>query len=109
SLLQMILVLIGLGNTYASEASAQELLKQTVSLSVKNTEIRVALSQLEKSANVKFVYSSRSLPLNRRTTMSVTGQQLGNVLDELFYPDRVSASLVGGQIVLHLEERKKAG
>lgn len=104
SLLQIILVLIGLGNTYASEATAQELLKQSVSFSVKNIEIRKALTQLEKKVNVKFVYSSRSLPLHRKTTLDIDGKPLNTVLDELFYPDKVAASLVGGQIVLTIPE-----
>lgn len=104
SLLQLILVLIGLGNTYAGDANAQELLKQSVSLSVKNTEIRKALIQLENNVNIKFVYSSRSLPLNRVATLNVKNQPLGIVLDELFYPDKVEASLVGGQIVLTIPE-----
>jgi TonB-linked SusC/RagA family outer membrane protein len=107
SLVQFCLILLLMNQLYAASASAQEVLQRTISLNVKDTEIKTVLSKLESIAAVKFVYSSRSLPSKRKVTIALDGQPLGQVLDKLFSPDKVSYQVLDGQIILHMEPDTK--
>ncbi|REA60932.1 hypothetical protein DSL64_13605 [Dyadobacter luteus] len=100
SFIQIVLAIIAATYTYGHVANAQELLMQKVSVSVEQKEIRSVLTQLEAKANVKFVYSSRSLPVSRKVSLSVANKTVSEVLDELFLPDRITYKIVKERIVL---------
>ncbi|GAB3279567.1 SusC/RagA family TonB-linked outer membrane protein [Larkinella harenae] len=81
---------------------AQDVLHSKVHLQVKEAEIRTVLSQLEKRVRVSFVYSSRSLPLNRKVTIDATEKTLAQLLEELFLPDRINYKMIRNRIILSL-------
>ena len=100
SFIQILLAFIAATYTYGHEVSAQELLLQKVDVNVEQKEIKTVLTQLESMRNIKFVYSSRSLPVQRRVSLSMTNKTISEVLDAMFRPDRVSYKIVRDRIVL---------
>lgn len=103
SLIQFCLFAVLANQLQARDASAQELLDRRVSLNVKKTEIKEVLTKLESLANVKFVHSSRSLPIQRKVTLKISDKPISEILEAVFSPDRVTFQVVGGRIVLNRE------
>ncbi len=103
SLVQFCLLAILANQLHARDASGQELLDRRVSIQVKKTEIKEVLTQLESLANVKFVHSSRSLPIQRKVTLKFDNKPLSEILEAVFSPDHIAAQVVGGRIVLNRE------
>lgn len=102
SFFQFVLSIILIGYTYAHPVKAQEILSQKIDLTVNQKEIKTVLSQLESIAHVKFVYSPRSLPVQRRVTLSLNNKTLSEVLDLLFQPEQISYRVVNGRIILKM-------
>ena len=110
SVIQLAFILTTAVYTYGSyEVTAQELLLKPVSVDFVNTEIKTALSELESQANVKFVYTSRLVPLKRKVTLKVMNQSMAETLEALFLPDKVSYRIVRNRILLTVEEQDKDG
>ncbi|GLU52756.1 SusC/RagA family TonB-linked outer membrane protein [Dyadobacter frigoris] len=103
SLLQITMSLLFFSNGIAREVSAQELLRKTVSITVKDTEIRDVLTRLEKTADVKFVYSSRSLHARRKVSVNFSEKPLIEAINAVFFPNKINCQVVGGQIVINVE------
>lgn len=102
SVIQLSITLLTVAYSYAHNAGAQELLMKKVSINVEQTELKAVLSEVEAAAGVKFVYGTRSLPLKRKVSLSVANKNVAEVLDELFYPDKVSYRIVRNKILLNI-------
>jgi len=100
SFIQIMLAFVAVTYTYGHVVKAQELLLQKVDVNVEQKEIRAVLSQLESMARVKFVYSSRSLPVERKVSLSLSNKTVSEVLDAMFRPDRVTYKIVKERIIL---------
>jgi TonB-linked SusC/RagA family outer membrane protein len=101
-LVQLLIISIVVGNSFANEIHAQDLLQQKVSLNVKQKEIKEVLSALEEKVGVKFVYSSRTLN-RRKVTLEIVNKPLLEALEELFKPTKISSKVIAGQVVINLE------
>ncbi len=109
SILQLSIILLTAAYTYGGyEANAQELLMKPVSVQFTDTDIKTALSELELKANVKFVYTSRLVPLKRKVTLRVVDKSIAETLDALFSPDKVTYKIVRNRILLSVEEHEKS-
>ncbi len=97
---QLLLALICCGMSMAHGVYSQELLNKEISLKVESLEIRQVLRQIEKQADVKFVYSSGSI--QGRSTVAAKQLQgsLNRVLDQLLTPLNVSYEVVGNSRIL---------
>lgn len=97
---QLLLALICCGISMAHGVYSQELLNKEISLKVESLEIRQVLRQIEKQADVKFVYSSGSI--QGRSTVAAKQLQgsLNRVLDQLLTPLNVSYEVVGNSRIL---------
>jgi len=58
------------------------------------------LSQIEKIAEVKFVYSSNTISGNQKITLKANNERLSEVLKEIFIPFQVSYEVIGSRILL---------
>lgn len=96
----MLLPLLALRPPGEGHGQAQDLLYAKVNVQMKQARIKAILDRLEAEAKVSFVYSSRSIPVHRRATVSSVDKTLAQILDELFFPDRVSYKSVGRRIIL---------
>lgn len=83
---------------------AQEPLERKVTISLKSVTLEKALTELERAANVKFVYSRNRVKVNVLVTVDAIDKKLSDVLKELLEPRGIdfSASTVKEQILLYL-------
>lgn len=98
--LLLLSLLLSTGLTRALPATAQELLNRPVSISAEGEPLRNVLQELEKAANVQFVYSPRIIGADKHISISARNERLSSVLQRLFGSMDVSWEVVNGQIVL---------
>lgn len=103
SLLQLVLVCLFSTFSVAS-GFTQDLLNKTVSLRVDNVSFKEVLTNLEKAAEVKFVYSSKAIQPNRKVSLNVTERRLSEVLELVLRPLQLNYQVVGGQIILNNQD-----
>ena len=98
--LQLLLALLCVGVSWATDVSAQELLNRRVSLVIQDQPIKAVLRSIEKAANVKFSYSPQIVRSKQLVSMRVNNSTLKEVLDKLLTPLNVNFSIAGEQIIL---------
>lgn len=104
SFYQLLLAGLFAGISFANNADAQELLKQKVSIHVKNQEIKSILKELDKICDVHFTYAPSIFPARHRVNIQVSNKSLGEVLDELLTPLEINYQVDGQQVILKKEE-----
>ncbi len=88
------------GLSLAGGARAQDVLNRGVSIQRESVEIRKVLNELEKQADIRFVYSSSAIPSRQLVTVRATNEKLINVLNTLLTPLHISYEVVGTRILL---------
>jgi iron complex outermembrane receptor protein len=107
TLLQCLLTVLFMGNTWANEGKAQDALNKNVSLNIHNMEIENALNQIEKLTQVKFVYSSNMIQAERKVSVNIQNQKLSDVLTRLFNPIEINYKNIGNQIILSVQHKSE--
>ena len=100
------LILIGLlsSNTLAYPVLAQELLKERVNLTLKNSNLRSFLRSLEKQVDVVFSYQKEVIELNEKLNLSIQNETVDNVLKQVLAPRRIHYKVINNnQIILTRE------
>lgn len=100
TIMQLMLSAAFCGITIARETRAQELLNKEISLRIESSEIKSVLAQIEKQANVRFVYSTNSIQAKKKVTFSATNSKLSEVLNRLLNPLDISYEIEGTRILL---------
>lgn len=100
SFLQLFLALVFISVTYAFDSNGQESLNKEITLKMLDVRLDKALSALEKSADVKFAYSSRVIDDRQIVSFTATNEKLSAVLDKLLTPLDISYEYIGGRISL---------
>ena len=90
------LVIASTENSYG-----QEVLDKTVSFNAESEKLRGVLAELEKTADIKFSFNPRILPLNKKVTVEFKKAKLTHVLDLLFGPLEVTYEVEGDYIILN--------
>ncbi len=103
---QLLMVALFSGLSYAYDVNGQEVLKTNVSLKIESLEVKKILSQIEKQADVKFVYSSNTIRLNQKVSI-VISNNLAEVLNDLFAPLQISYEVIGDRILLRKKSQLK--
>jgi TonB-linked SusC/RagA family outer membrane protein len=98
----LICVLISLAN--ANDSKGQEILDKEISIKFKQGTLRQALAQIEKEANVKFLFYSQTLPEGELVSIHVQKEKLGHVLDRILLSRKISYEADGDQIILTRNE-----
>ncbi|WP_254560032.1 SusC/RagA family TonB-linked outer membrane protein [Dyadobacter diqingensis] len=96
---QLLLLLLFAGMAVGYPTHAQDILNRTISMDGRDRELRDILNQIEKQAEVKFVYSTK-IKSNQRLTIRVSNRKLSAVLDELLLPLSISYEIIENRIVL---------
>lgn len=91
---------------FASNTKAQDILNKSVSIRLENAELRDALAQIERAADVQFVYSSRAIQANRKVSISANNRKLSDILDATLKPLKIGYKVIGGQIMLNANIKK---
>ena len=107
SFLHLCLAVIFVSVSFALDATAQELLERRISIQATNQHINLVLSEIEKTAEVKFSYSPNLIRASRKITVTVSNEKLSAVLDKLLTPQNLTYEIVGRQIILKRETTEK--
>ena len=99
SLTQLFLSVLFVTISFASP-KAQDILDKKITVNLENVELRNALSQLERTAEVQFGYSSKAIQLKRKVSIVANNQRLADVLNGTLKPMNITYRVVNGQIIL---------
>ncbi|GAA4444768.1 TonB-dependent receptor [Ravibacter arvi] len=109
TVIQLVIAITFCGVSLGHVSKAQEVLSQKISLEVEGAELRKILSQIEKQAKVKFVYSSQSIQVQQRASLTAIDRSLSNVLDQLLNPLHVQYEVLDSRILLRKRAFDKTG
>ena len=101
---QVIFAVIFSGLSYAKPGKAQVMLERPVTIDLNNTPLSNALKQIEKSADVKFIYSKSLIPTDQDVSLNARHEKLVNVLARLLNPYGIAFEVVNERIVLNKEK-----
>ncbi len=88
------------GIAWGNPGNAQTALNQRVSLNVTNVNVKKILQQFEKQTHARFVFSSRIIQSERKTSLSVENVRLVDALNELLLPLQLTYSINNNLIVI---------
>ena len=86
--------------SYAKTGKAQAMLNKNVTVAVNNASLSWALKQLEKSADVKFVYSKSVIKTDQDVSVNAKDEKLESILNRLLIPNGINYEVVNGRIIL---------
>lgn len=109
SLLQLTLAILFSSITMATPVKGQNMLDRKVSVHIIDTSLEKALLQLEKEAQVKFSFNSRTLQLDRPVSINATNEALSSVLNRLLKPLKIKYVQVSNRIVLRKDTSPTTG
>ncbi|NCD71514.1 TonB-dependent receptor [Mucilaginibacter agri] len=100
TLSQILITAMVSGITYASPLKAQSVLEKTVNISLENTNLLDVLTYLQKTDNVKFIYSKNSIDVSKKVSVNFRNQPLKDVLDQVLKTNGIDYSVMKDRIVL---------
>lgn len=100
SLTQWLLATLCMSLAYATEAPGQNLLQRSISIRMEDQSLKSILSEIEREADIKFIYSPRVIRAERRTSVRFQHQPLGDVLEIVLGPFGINYRVAGKNIVL---------
>lgn len=98
--IQTLLMLLFMQFSWAKNGAAQEMLNQRISISVENERIESVILKLEKSANVRFLYSREIIKSQRKISFEAENKPLSAVLESILQPLGLKYEVSGDKIVL---------
>lgn len=101
---QLFLSVICCGISFANSAFSQEVLNKSITLRTGTSTVKKVLFQIEKKADVKFVYSPNAIQAEQIVSFNFSEDKLSKVLEELLSPLNISYEVIDNRILL----RKKA-
>jgi hypothetical protein len=80
TLTQLLLSFVFCGITLANDAFSQEVLNKSISLKPETITVKRALTQIERLADVKFIYSPNLIQSERKVNLSFENNRLSTFL-----------------------------
>ncbi len=103
--IQVFMTLLFTGITWAG--AAQELLSKRIVIPKTQTEMRAALDQVSKAAQVRITFNSKLIPKGNKVVLYAQNEPLMDVLDRLLTPHGISYIILNKQIVLRKMDEKE--
>ncbi len=91
-LLFILLLQLHAGNSFSQT--------KMVSLSLKNKTVEQILDKIEKETGYSFLYTDKTVDINRRVDVHVTNKNINEVLDAVFKYTNVRYNIVDKQVIL---------
>ncbi len=98
--LPLFLMMLTFSMSVAKESYGQELLKKRVSLDIRKADFREVLSRIEKTADVRFSFVPKLVETGEKISVTVEDETLGNVLNTVLKPLKITYEVSGRYIVL---------
>lgn len=100
TLSQLIIALVLTGMSYAENIKAQALLNRPVKFKIDNSTLGQTLRQIERFANVKFVYSRNIIESDQEVSVVANDERLESILNKLLKPIGVAYEVINDRIIL---------
>ena len=101
SFLQFCIAVVFSGLTLGNDRLlGQSLLQKKVSLRIENNTLKSALSSIEKSADIRFIYNPNEIKSSEKIRFAASNESLEDVLNKLLDPLSVRYEVAGTQIML---------
>ncbi|WP_339815083.1 TonB-dependent receptor [uncultured Imperialibacter sp.] len=104
---QMVVVALSTSISSANELIGQALLDKEVSLKAEDVELKSAISEIERIANVKFAYSPKRIKDRQKVSVDVENKKLSEVLDGMLQPLDISYEVISDRISLYKPETNR--
>ncbi|MCF0053879.1 TonB-dependent receptor [Dyadobacter sp. LJ53] len=101
---QLIFAVWFIGTGFAHDSNAQSLLSQKITVVAAGSEVKKVLNQVEKQADVKFVFSSKLIKSARKVNVNATEKPLYEVLDQILTPLGLQYEVSGKIIILKRQD-----
>lgn len=106
-IMRVSLLNIGLALAFISLANAGDIAAQVldkkVTIELDNVTLRTALTRIEHTADVKFLYHSNLISSRDRVALSVSEARLADLLEQILGPRHIRFEAEGNQIILTKE------
>jgi iron complex outermembrane recepter protein len=105
SILQILIVGFFAQISFAFDLKAQDFMSKSITLKAENTTLKKVLSQIESQSETRFVFSSTNIQSDRKVSINASQKPLSEVLTNLFRPLNITYKVIGGQIILSIDDR----
>ncbi|MDQ6481777.1 TonB-dependent receptor [Dyadobacter sp. LHD-138] len=99
TLTQLLLSGLLMSTVFAREGKSQELLSYKITINKKQETVKLIFSEIEKSLDVKFLYSSNLLNPNQKVSLS-KNETLGSILTKILTPLDLEYEVADRQIII---------
>jgi len=96
----ILIVMLLTGMAYSSALNAQDILNKKVNLSVQNVSLADAIKGLQKSSDIKFIYSKNAINVQQKISIDAVDLPLKDVLDQILKPIGIDYEVLKDRIVL---------
>jgi hypothetical protein len=96
---QLLLCVLCGSITFAHDTQAQGVLNRNITIVGEKIELKNVLSQIEKQAEIKFVYSTK-IKSDLRLSLNYTNRKLSVVLNEILKPNLIDYEVIEDRILL---------
>lgn len=100
SVTQLLIAVLFVSTTWARLAHGQEVLDQHILIKTGSTNLKGALTLLERSTNVRFIYNPKEIQADQKVKLVSRSGTLKEFLTELLTPLHISYEVSGKQIAL---------
>lgn len=105
SILQILIVGFFAQLSFAFDLKAQDIMNRSITLKADNISLKKVLNQLEIQSETRFVFSSTNIQSDRKVSINAAQRPLSEVLSNLFKPLNIAYKVIGGQIILSVDNR----
>lgn len=105
SFLQLLIVGFFAQISFAFDLKAQDFMSKSITLKAENATLKKVLSQIESQSETRFVFSSTNIQSDRKVSINASQKPLSEVLSNLFRPLNITYKVIGGQIILSVDDR----
>ena len=100
--LRLKLILLGLGISVSQFVQAQQ---KSLTLSINNKSMQTVLDEIEKKSGFRFFYNNNQIDTKRSFSVNAKGQDINEVLEQLFKGTEIGYKIMEGNIILTIKER----
>lgn len=104
---QLVIVALSTSISLANELIGQSLLDKEVTIKAEDVELKNAISELEKQAQVKFAYSPKRIKDRQKVSVNAQNQKLSEVLDGMLLPLEISYEVISDRISLYKTDKQE--
>ena len=94
-------------NSFGYKALSQDILNKEVTINATEITFKKVLSDVEKTTNIRFVYSSNYIPANKKITISIDKKKFADAMEILLTPLGINYEIGANNLVYLLPIEKK--